>query len=159
MRSGRRSRAIYQVQVLHEAPELIRRRAEAGEHVRILAEVPAGSRSSAARRAMGEQFGSPTSGGWCCASRRGRRDDRDVRGAVGEGPAVPVLDGQRYNEGTGGQRLLLRQLAGGAKDEQIARALGLSVRTVRRRVAELLDELGADSRFQAGAEAVRRGWL
>jgi hypothetical protein len=30
---------------------------------------------------------------------------------------------------------------------------------VRRRVAELLDELGAGSRFQAGAEAVRRGWL
>jgi DNA-binding NarL/FixJ family response regulator len=55
--------------------------------------------------------------------------------------------------------LLLLELAGGAKDEQIARALGMSVRTVRRRVADLMDELGADSRFQAGVEAVRRGWI
>jgi DNA-binding NarL/FixJ family response regulator len=54
---------------------------------------------------------------------------------------------------------LLRQLAAGAKDEQIARTLGLSLRTVRRRVADLMIELGADTRFQAGVEAVRRGWL
>jgi len=56
-------------------------------------------------------------------------------------------------------RLLVRQLASGAKDEQIARTLGLSLRTVRRRVADLMIELGVDTRFQAGAEAVRRGWL
>jgi DNA-binding NarL/FixJ family response regulator len=161
LRSGRRSRAIYQVQVLHRAPELIRVRAEAGEHVRILAEVPgrlAVLGSTAAM--MGEEFG----------THDGRRLVLRQPGVVAamaamfealweKALAVPVLDGQRYDEGTSGQRLLLRQLAGGAKDEQIARALGLSVRTVRRRVAELLDELGADSRFQAGAEAVRRGWL
>ena len=50
-------------------------------------------------------------------------------------------------------------LARGAKDEQIARSLDLSLRTVRRRVAELMASLGADSRFQAGVEAVRHGWL
>ena len=50
---------------------------------------------------------------------------------------------------------LLQQLAAGAKDEQIARTLGLSLRTVRRRVADLMIELGADTRFQAGVEAVR----
>jgi DNA-binding NarL/FixJ family response regulator len=55
--------------------------------------------------------------------------------------------------------LLLGQLAAGAKDEQIARALGMSLRTVRRRVAEVTHELGAQSRFQAGVEAVRRGWV
>jgi DNA-binding NarL/FixJ family response regulator len=54
---------------------------------------------------------------------------------------------------------LLRQLASGAKDEQIARTMGLSLRTIRRRIADLMIELGADTRFQAGAEAVRRGWL
>jgi DNA-binding CsgD family transcriptional regulator len=54
---------------------------------------------------------------------------------------------------------LLRQLASGAKDEQIARTLGIGLRTVRRRVADLMIELGVDTRFQAGAEAVRRGWL
>ena len=57
------------------------------------------------------------------------------------------------------RRFLLRQLASGAQDEQIARTLGISLRTVRRRVADLLIELGVDSRFQAGVEAVRRGWL
>ena len=71
---------------------------------------------------------------------------------------VPALEGRSGAE-AGGQRLLLGQLAAGAKDDQIARALNLSVRTVRRRVADLLDDLGAASRFQAGAEAVRRGWL
>jgi DNA-binding NarL/FixJ family response regulator len=54
---------------------------------------------------------------------------------------------------------LLRQLLSGAKDEQIARTMGLSLRTIRRRIADLMIELGADTRFQAGAEAVRRGWL
>ena len=57
------------------------------------------------------------------------------------------------------RRFLLQQLAAGAKDEQIARTLGISLRTVRRRVADLLIDLGVDTRFQAGAEAVRRGWL
>jgi len=37
--------------------------------------------------------------------------------------------------------------------------MGLSLRTVRRRVAELMIELGVDTRFQAGAEAAKRGWL
>ena len=41
----------------------------------------------------------------------------------------------------------------------IARKLGISLRTVRRRMAELMSDLGADTRFQAGVEAVRRGWL
>ncbi|MGW0394998.1 hypothetical protein ACWDYJ_29810 [Streptomyces sp. NPDC003042] len=42
------------------------------------------------------------------------------------------------------------RLASGAKDEVIARRLGMSLRTCRRHIAELMDELGADSRFQAG---------
>lgn len=54
---------------------------------------------------------------------------------------------------------MLRELAQGAKDEEIARTLGISLRTVRRRVASMMTELGVDSRFQAGVEAVRRGWL
>ena len=37
--------------------------------------------------------------------------------------------------------------------------LGVSLRTVRRRVAQLMAELGAGTRFQAGMEAVRRGLL
>ena len=69
-------------------------------------------------------------------------------------PRTPGVDGARRTA-----LPLLVLMAGGAVDEQIARALGVSVRTVRRRIATLLAELGADSRFQAGAEAVRRGWI
>ncbi len=54
---------------------------------------------------------------------------------------------------------LLQQLAAGAQDEQIARRLGVSLRTVRRRVADVMSELGAESRFQAGVEAAKRGWI
>jgi DNA-binding NarL/FixJ family response regulator len=53
----------------------------------------------------------------------------------------------------------LELLALGGKDEAVARHLGVSLRTVRRRVADLLEELGATTRFQAGMEAVRRGWI
>ena len=56
-------------------------------------------------------------------------------------------------------RALLALLGSGAKDEVIARELGLSERTLRRRSADLLRRLGAANRFQAGAQAVRRGWL
>lgn len=56
------------------------------------------------------------------------------------------------------QQLLLLLMAG-SKDDTIAKTLGLDVRTVRRRIARILDVLGAKSRFQAGAEASRRGWV
>lgn len=161
VRSGRRCRAIYPVEVLHEAPELIRARVVAGEHIRVLGEVPTrlavlGSSSAL----IGERFGFHT-------GRRLVLRQQSIVAALAlmfEGLweralTVPVFESERIDEGAGGQRLLLRHLAAGAKDEQIARAFGLSVRTVRRRVAELLTELGAESRFEAGAEAVRRGWL
>ncbi|ARP73108.1 DNA-binding response regulator [Streptomyces pluripotens] len=51
---------------------------------------------------------------------------------------------------------LMRQ---GLKDEAIARRLGLTSRTVRRRISEIMDELSAETRFAAGAEAQRRGWF
>ncbi|CAM3342301.1 helix-turn-helix transcriptional regulator [Stackebrandtia soli] len=57
------------------------------------------------------------------------------------------------------ERELLGLLASGVKDEAIARRLGLSLRTVSRRVNRLLDRLGAANRFQAGMQAARRGWL
>ncbi|GLY70957.1 DNA-binding response regulator [Amycolatopsis taiwanensis] len=48
---------------------------------------------------------------------------------------------------------VLELLASGCKDETAARQVGLGVRTYRRRVAELMNALGAESRFQAGARA------
>ncbi|MFK5634458.1 hypothetical protein [Ornithinimicrobium sp. LYQ103] len=54
---------------------------------------------------------------------------------------------------------LLELLALGFKDEAIARQLGLSLRTVRRRISVLMDEHGADTRFQLGLAVSRRGLL
>jgi hypothetical protein len=56
-----------------------------------------------------------------------------------------------------GSRRVLRALGSGATDEVAARDLGLSLRTYRRRVAELLSTLGAGSRFQAGIRAGELG--
>ncbi|MFE3493782.1 helix-turn-helix domain-containing protein [Streptomyces sp. NPDC059169] len=57
------------------------------------------------------------------------------------------------------QRELLALLASGLKDEAIARRLGVHVHTARRRISRLLELLGAETRFQAGARATLRGWL
>lgn len=54
---------------------------------------------------------------------------------------------------------VLQLLATGVKDEAIARQLGISMRTTRRRISSLIATLGVGSRFQAGVEAARRGLL
>lgn len=54
-------------------------------------------------------------------------------------------------------RNVLRALGSGATDETAARQLGMSLRTYRRRVAELLDAFDAGSRFQAGVRAGELG--
>jgi DNA-binding NarL/FixJ family response regulator len=41
----------------------------------------------------------------------------------------------------------------------VSRQLGISVRTTRRMVANVMERLEARSRFEAGYEAARRGWL
>ncbi|MFF3415779.1 hypothetical protein ACFYW9_13935 [Streptomyces sp. NPDC002698] len=51
--------------------------------------------------------------------------------------------------------VIIRMLCTGAKDELVAKRLGMSVRTLRRRIAHMLDGLGAASRFQAGFEVGR----
>ncbi|WP_338676891.1 hypothetical protein V1460_30870 [Streptomyces sp. SCSIO 30461] len=47
----------------------------------------------------------------------------------------------------------------GLTDEAAATRLGMSGRTYSRRVGELLIALGTTSRFSAGVEAARRGWI
>lgn len=56
-------------------------------------------------------------------------------------------------------RQLIQLLAAGLTDNAIARQLGLSTRTMRRRTRKLFDDLEATNRFQAGIQAARRGWL
>lgn len=51
---------------------------------------------------------------------------------------------------------VIRLVAQGMTDEAVGRYLGLDVRTVRRRVADAMEELGATSRFMLGAAWERR---
>lgn len=154
--SGRRSRAIYPFRALAEVPEVLHARRDEGEEVRVIDAMPTRLFVISGTHAV-----VPEPLGYADEPRLLVRQGALVEALTllfelywERSVALPET-GARLDE----RAFLVRQLASGAKDEQIARTLGLSLRTVRRRVAELMIELGVDSRFQAGAEAVRRGWL
>jgi DNA-binding CsgD family transcriptional regulator len=69
----------------------------------------------------------------------------------------PVPDESRL--ATEPARRILDLLGAGYRDAAAASELGLSIRTYRRHVAELMSELSADSRFQAGMRAAHLGLL
>lgn len=75
----------------------------------------------------------------------------------GDGPASSSREAVR--SATRDERTLLALIGAGLTDEAIAERLGISVRSLRRRSAKLMSELGAANRFQAGVEAARRGWV
>lgn len=75
----------------------------------------------------------------------GVADDRDA-----ETGQIPLDDTDRE---------LLRLIASGFTDEVIAGQMALHPRTVRRRLRRLMDELGAETRFQAGMQVVRLGLI
>jgi DNA-binding CsgD family transcriptional regulator len=157
--TGRRSRAIYPVLALDEARDMLRARAQAGEQVRVLADLPTRMMILGTTHVV-----LPEPLGYADEPRLLIRQPAIVRGLTllfehMWDRASPVPDLEQARTRTDRRRFLLHQLAAGAKDEQIARSLGISLRTVRRSVAELLQELGVETRFQAGVEAVRRGWL
>ena len=159
IREGRRVRAIYPARALSEAPDMLRLRAELGEEIRLAPSLPTRLVIVGPQRAIvPEPLGVGSDRrvvirqaavvGLCQAY-----FDQLWEGATRVDAHAGLLD-----EGDQ-RRLLLAELADGVKDEQIARNLDVSLRTVRRRVAALMSELGVDTRFQAGVEAVRRGWL
>ncbi len=57
------------------------------------------------------------------------------------------------------RRAIIYFLIEGMRDEAIARRVGVSVRTCRRHIAELLEQMGAESRFQAGYLTAKLGLL
>jgi len=73
----------------------------------------------------------------------------------------PRTEADRLLTGTpeGQLRQLAHLLAAGMTDTAIARHLDVSERTLRRRLKDLMDELGVDSRYAAGVRAAERGWL
>lgn len=62
-------------------------------------------------------------------------------------------------EPTAATQRLLRLMRTGATDPAIARELGVSLRTLYRRIARLQSLLGVQSRFQLGVLAAELGWL
>ena len=159
VRAGRRVRAIYPARALQEAPAILTSRAAIGEQIRVLPEVSTRMAIVGATRAM-----LPEPLGVGNQRRILIRQQSIVQVLTAwfdelwdSATAVTTLD--RGEARPDLRRLLLAQLATGAKDEQIARTLNISLRTVRRRIAALMTDLGVDTRFQAGAEAARRGWL
>jgi DNA-binding transcriptional ArsR family regulator len=169
VKGGRRSRAIYPIGLVDAPSDSVRLRARAGEQIRMLADVPS-------RLAIfgGDAVVLPDHwGGGPIGAALLLREPAVVHAGRTlfeelwrRATAVPGYHADRGHHGVHGdpgpdaeRRQLLDLLAGGVKDEQIARASGLSLRTVRRRIAALMAELGVDSRFQAGMEAARRGWL
>ena len=54
---------------------------------------------------------------------------------------------------------LRRLLARGFTDEVVAQKLGLTGRTLRRRLRSAMDKLDASSRFEAGFKLAASGWL
>jgi DNA-binding CsgD family transcriptional regulator len=155
---GRRSRAIYPVRALHDAPEALAARAEAGEEIRLLPDLPTrllvvGDSHAVVPEPLGLADLPLAVVRQAAVVGAFRMWFDELWGRA----VVPVLEEAEPRLDL--RRFLLEQLAAGARDDQIARKLGMSLRTVRRRVAALMVELGADTRFQAGAEAARRGWL
>ncbi|MEV6527866.1 helix-turn-helix domain-containing protein [Longispora sp. NPDC051575] len=74
-------------------------------------------------------------------------------------PLGPATDAAPAGELDDRDRSILRMMAAGHKDAAIGRALQITQRTVVRRIAELMRHLEVDTRFQAGVQAARRGWL
>ncbi|HTE03806.1 MAG TPA: LuxR C-terminal-related transcriptional regulator [bacterium] len=52
---------------------------------------------------------------------------------------------------------MLRLVAGGHSNKQIARTLGITERTVKFHVTSILNKMGAENRAQAVALAAQRG--
>lgn len=73
-----------------------------------------------------------------------------------EGAAGPeALGGERVKDLTAREQQVLGCLAEGMSNKQIARALGISVRTVTVHVSNLLRKTGAASRTEAALKAIR----
>ncbi|QBD80380.1 response regulator transcription factor [Ktedonosporobacter rubrisoli] len=60
---------------------------------------------------------------------------------------------------TGREREVLRDVARGCRNKEIARRLGISEPTVKSHLASIYYKLGVDSRASAVAVALQRGWL
>jgi DNA-binding CsgD family transcriptional regulator len=69
--------------------------------------------------------------------------------------SVPIISSAGYNANDPRRQMLISLLMAGSTDNAIATQLGINVRSVRRWISELMDELGVTTRLQLGAALVR----
>ena len=72
--------------------------------------------------------------------------------------SVPIIT-SGYSENDPRRQMLISLLMTGSTDSAIASQLGINVRSVRRWISELMDELGVATRLQLGAALVRADQL
>ncbi len=80
-------------------------------------------------------------------------------GMWSHGEPYPSLAGDGLSADHALEIAILRELCTGVKDEVVARRLGMSLRTCRRKIAAIMRALGAENRFQAGVLARAHGLL
>lgn len=69
--------------------------------------------------------------------------------------SVPIITATSVSEPDPRRQMLISMMMTGSTDSAIASQLGLNVRSVRRWISELMDELGVTTRLQLGAALVR----
>jgi len=84
--------------------------------------------------------------------------------AAGNGQPLAAVEEQRSQGGdapplTERERQILRAVAEGLPNKQIARELGISLATVRNHVHNILEKLEVHSKLEATSLAFRRGWV
>ncbi|GAA2367379.1 helix-turn-helix transcriptional regulator [Dactylosporangium salmoneum] len=163
---GVRYRAVYERALLETPGELdgIAASVRRGEQARVAESLPV--RLAIADRTIAicplvpdrdRDFGEPTA----ALIRRGELLDALV--ALFEATwerASPLLPDEPDGGGpAAAERLLLSLLVAGFPDKSIASQLGVSRRTVQRRLDRLMASAGVDTRIALAFEAGRRGWL
>lgn len=139
---GREQRAVYLSDLLQRSPDAVDAWADAGEAQRLSPTVPSafacfGSQVALASTEWGKDTGEHVV----------LRDPVVVQAFVELFERLWAA-GAPIDQSEQGDEQLVELMRQGLKDEAIARLLGISLRTVRRRVARLMDEHSVSTRFQ-----------
>lgn len=146
---GRELRTLYTASALDGSGEWMQPWAQIGEQQRVVPTVPSEFVCFGVDVALATTQWGRSDGDWVIL-----RDPMVVaafvelfdRLWVGAAPAPDDVDGDGLLD-------LMRQ---GLKDEAIARVLGVSLRTVRRRISALMDSHGVETRFQLALKVAER---
>ncbi|WP_217547204.1 response regulator transcription factor [Streptomyces sp. GbtcB6] len=162
LKRGIVSRGVYAASGLEDPNTLSRawKMVELGEQARVLPSVPLKLLVVDGRRAM-LPLTSSAAGGYCAVVvwHSAVTEALQKLFELAWQQATPLGRPEGNGELSEDEQTLTRLLGAGMKDEAVARHLGVSLRTLRRRVSDLQERLGAASRFQLGLRAAQRGWL